>query len=163
MKDKFILDITCGGRTIWFNKNHPNAIYTDIRKKPKGFDKHRPNFEVCPDAIMDYRYLKYPDDSVNLIVWDPPHLKSLSPKSWLYKYYGCLNAETWQEDIKQGFTQCMRVLKPKGVLILKWSRSKDARSIQLKEMLNILPIKPLFGHTTGSKSQTNWLCFMKIP
>lgn len=24
------------------------------------------------------------------------------------------------------------------------------------------PDQPLFGHTTGSNSQTNWICFMKI-
>lgn len=24
---KKILDVTCGSRTIWFNKNHPAAIY----------------------------------------------------------------------------------------------------------------------------------------
>lgn len=25
MDDKKILDVTCGSRTIWFNKHHPNA------------------------------------------------------------------------------------------------------------------------------------------
>nr|DAH85082.1 MAG TPA: putative AdoMet-dependent methyltransferase [Caudoviricetes sp.] len=28
---KKILDVTCGSRTIWFNKNHPAAIYCDVR------------------------------------------------------------------------------------------------------------------------------------
>lgn len=28
---KKILDATCGSRTIWFNKNHPAAIYCDVR------------------------------------------------------------------------------------------------------------------------------------
>ena len=46
---KFILDPTCASRSIWFNKNHPNAIYTDIRKEEKGFIKDRPNFEITPD------------------------------------------------------------------------------------------------------------------
>ena len=31
--EKFILDVTCGGRSMWFNKKHPNAIYTDIREE----------------------------------------------------------------------------------------------------------------------------------
>lgn len=33
--DKKILDVTCGSRTIWFNKNHPAAIYTDKRAEEK--------------------------------------------------------------------------------------------------------------------------------
>ena len=33
MNDKKILDVTCGSRTIWFNKHHPAAIYCDIRKE----------------------------------------------------------------------------------------------------------------------------------
>lgn len=28
---KKILDVTCGSRTMWFNKNHPAAIYCDVR------------------------------------------------------------------------------------------------------------------------------------
>lgn len=33
MSDKKILDVTCGSRTIWFNKHNPAAIYCDIRKE----------------------------------------------------------------------------------------------------------------------------------
>ena len=33
MLDKKILDVTCGSRTIWFNKHNPAAIYCDIRKE----------------------------------------------------------------------------------------------------------------------------------
>ena len=41
MSDKKILDVTCGARTIWFNKHHPAVIYCDKRKEeynksPKG-------------------------------------------------------------------------------------------------------------------------------
>lgn len=32
-KDKKILDVTCGSRTIWFNKEHPAAVYCDIREE----------------------------------------------------------------------------------------------------------------------------------
>ena len=31
MCKKKILDVTCGSRTIWFDKNHPAAIYADKR------------------------------------------------------------------------------------------------------------------------------------
>lgn len=165
IKDKLILDCTCGGKTIWFNKNHPNTIYTDIRKEEKGFDHLRKNFEVCPDENMDYRDLKFPDNTFRLVVWDPPHFKNLCANSWIAKKYGSLNSETWQTDIKLGFLQIMRVLKPHGILIMKWSCGKKiqkSRSITLKEMLKVIPQEPLFGHTTGSNSQTNWITFMKL-
>ena len=29
--EKKILDVTCGSRTIWFDKHHPAAVYCDIR------------------------------------------------------------------------------------------------------------------------------------
>lgn len=32
MQEKKILDVTCGGRSIWFNKHHPAAIYCDKRQ-----------------------------------------------------------------------------------------------------------------------------------
>lgn len=164
IKNKFILDVTCGGRTIWFDKKNKHTIYTDIRKEEKGFDAARPNFEVCPDEIMDYRDLKYPKNSFKLVVWDPPHIKDLHEKSWFRKKYGSLNAETWQTDINLGFKQIMKVLKPQGILIMKWScpKGKSKRTVTLKEMLSVLPQQPLFGHTTESNSQTNWICFMKI-
>lgn len=31
--DKKILDVTCGSRSIWFDKNHPAAVYCDKRKE----------------------------------------------------------------------------------------------------------------------------------
>jgi hypothetical protein len=161
---KFILDCTCASRSIWFNKNQKNTIFTDIRTLPAGSDKYRPNFSVCPDHLMDYRDMDYSDESFNLVVWDPPHMKNLSKKSWISKRYGSLNAETWQHDIRKGFEECMRVLKQRGVLILKWScPTGDNRSISLKEMLAVLPAEPLFGHTTGTKATTYWMCFMKLP
>ena len=33
MQEKKILDATCGGRSIWFNKHHPAAIYCDKRRE----------------------------------------------------------------------------------------------------------------------------------
>lgn len=31
--EKKILDVTCGSRTIWFNKTHPAAVYCDSRRE----------------------------------------------------------------------------------------------------------------------------------
>jgi 23S rRNA G2069 N7-methylase RlmK/C1962 C5-methylase RlmI len=135
LENKKILDCTCGGRTIWFNKNHPNVIYADIREEPKGVDPHRPNFCVCPDILMDYRDMSFPDNTFHIVVWDPPHLKDVNENSWFFKKYGSLNSETWQKDIALGFSQCMRVLKPNGVLIMKWSCPKNGNKRTITNIL----------------------------
>lgn len=31
--EKKILDVTCGSRTIWFDKAHPAAVYCDSRRE----------------------------------------------------------------------------------------------------------------------------------
>lgn len=157
--NKFILDACCGGRMFWFDKKQPNTLYVDNRIAEKGHRKHRKNHEVRPDIVMDFRKLALPDKSFKLVVWDPPHLKTLGETSDLRKSYGCLVAETWQSDLSRGFKECWRVLEDYGILIFKWNVSE----ISVKKVLSFFPEAPLFGHPTGSKSKTHWFCFMKIP
>ena len=61
------------------------------------------------------------------------------------------------DDVAKGFREGMRVLKPDGVLIFKWSEVQ----IPTPEIISAFGYKPLFGHHSGKKSNTNWLCFMK--
>ncbi len=56
--------------------------------------------------------------------------------------------------IKAGFSECMRVLKPDHVLIMKWNEDQ----IKTREMLKAIDKKPLFG---DRRSKTRWLVFMK--
>jgi len=160
MKDKFILDACCGGRMFWFNKKNPAALFIDKRKLPKGSIKDRHNFCVDPDIIMDFRKLEFPDKSFKLIVFDPPHLRSIGKNSWMAKKYGVLED---LNDLKLGFNECWRVLEDYGVLIFKWSTEIEKRSTSVKDIIKLFEKEPLFGHTSGSKSHTHWLCFMKIP
>lgn len=157
IKQKFILDVCCGGRQFWFNKTHPNTIYIDNRRAEKGHNWHRPNHEVMPDIIMDFRKLDFPDNSFKLIIFDPPHVVC-SEKSIIKKQYGSLNKDTWREDLKKGFSECWRVLDNQGILIFKWN---DAQ-FKKKEVLELFDKEPLFGHHTKSNHKTHWLCFMKI-
>jgi hypothetical protein len=157
--NKFILDACCGGRMFWFDKHQPNTIFIDNNPRGPGIDKERPNFEVKPDIVMDFRELKYPDKSFKLVIWDPPHLKSLTETSVMRKKYGCLNTETWRYDLSKGFSECWRVLDDYGILIFKWNKEE----ISQEKVLALFKKKPLFGHTTGSKSKTMWFCFMRIP
>jgi hypothetical protein len=39
-----ILDACCGGRMWWWDKNHPLAIYMDVRDAPRGTRENRPNW-----------------------------------------------------------------------------------------------------------------------
>ena len=81
----------------------------------------------------------------------------------LRKKFGCLNAETWQSDLKRGFKECWRVLEDYGVLILKWNDI----NISAKRVLNVFSESPLFVNISSggrkNSSKTYWFCFMKIP
>lgn len=161
--NKKILDVTCGSKTIWFNKNHPAAIYCDKRKesfsaiwKSTKKDSER-TCVVDPDIQCDFTNLPFEDNSFALVVFDPPHLKNIGENAWMKKRYGKLD-EDWPEMIHDGFRECMRVLKPDGVLIFKWAETQ----IPASQVWKAIGEKPLFGHHSGKKSQTFWGCFMKI-
>jgi ubiquinone/menaquinone biosynthesis C-methylase UbiE len=156
MEEKLIIDACCGSRMFWFNKVHPNAVYVDNRDEETVLCDGR-TLKVSPDIVADFRDLPFPDNTFNLVVFDPPHLNKLGQKSWMAQKYGVL-LPTWEADIKQGFSECMRVLKPGGTLIFKWNEIQ----IKLNHLLSLLDRKPLFGHTSGNHGRTIWLCFMKL-
>ncbi len=159
MEEKIILDACCGSRMFWFDKKNPNVLFVDNRHETvtaKDRDKTR-IIDVNPDIVADFTNLPFENDCFHLVVFDPPHLKTLGEKSWMAKKYGKL-PENWRELISSGFDECMRVLKPKGTLVFKWSESE----VKIAEILSIIPYKPLFGHTTGRQGKTIWMCFMKL-
>lgn len=92
--DKRILDVTCGGRSIWFNKNHHLALYCDRREEEyeQTFGKAQPStrhIKVHPDMIADFTDLPFDDNTFNLVVFDPPHIISEKGNNrWLTKAYG---------------------------------------------------------------------------
>lgn len=159
MSEKKILDVACGSRTIWFNKEHPNAIYCDKRREDftKTWGGSERTCYVRPDIQCDFTDLPFPDDEFSLVVFDPPHFERISEDTWLRKKYGQLG-ENWQEMLHDGFAECMRVLKPDGVLVFKWSETQ----IPAEKVWKAIGQKPLFGHHSGKKSGTYWACFMKI-
>ena len=76
--DKYILDMTCGGRSIWFQKNHPNTIFFDRRdveyEQTFGSNPSARHIRVHPDVMGDFRELPFDDNTFNLVVFDPPHI-----------------------------------------------------------------------------------------
>ena len=157
--NKVILDVACGPKLFWFNKNHPRVLYNDKRIREKGYNDYRPNREIKPDTTFDFRNLPFPDKSFKLIVFDPPHIISKGENFRMVKDYGYLNKDTWREDIKRGFEECWRVLEDYGVLIFKWNET----SVKKKDVLEVIKKVPLFGHQIRSKIPTHWFCFMKFP
>ena len=154
--EKIILDACCGSRMFWFDKNNPNVLFQDIRNEEHILCDGR-KLEVRPDVIADFTCMPYANESFNLVVFDPPHLKNLGKTSWMAKKYGVL-FPTWEHDIKAGFDECMRVLKQNGILIFKWNEDQ----ISINDILKLIPYKPLFGHTSGRHGKTIWACFMKL-
>lgn len=74
---------------FWFQKDHPNVVYGDIRSETHILCDGR-TLTIQPDEIMDFRDIQYPDRSFKLIVFDPPHMKTLGKNSWMAKKYGVL-------------------------------------------------------------------------
>lgn len=152
---KKILDACCGSRMFWFDKNNTDVLFQDIREVETQLCDGR-KLLVKPDVIADFTNMPYENDTFYHVVFDPPHLNKLGKNSWMAQKYGVL-LPSWETDLKAGFNECMRVLKPNGTLVFKWNESQ----IKLSEVLSLFDKKPLYGHTTGRQSKTIWLCFMK--
>lgn len=149
---KRILDACCGSKMFWFDKDNEDVLFMDIREETHTLCDNR-TLEIKPDVVADFRNMPFEEESFYLVVFDPPHLLRAGDNSWLAKKYGKLD-ELWQVDIKQGFDECMRVLKPNGTLIFKWNEDQ----IKLNEILKVIEKKPLFGNR---RAKTHWLTFMK--
>lgn len=148
-----ILDACCGSRMFWFDKHHPDAMYMDNREMSATLCDGR-TLNVTPDVVADFRQMPFEDESFYLVVFDPPHLVKAGEDSWLAKKYGLLESN-WKEDIRRGFEECMRVLKPNGTLIFKWNEDQ----VRLPEVMKAIGQKPLFGNR---RSKTHWVVFMKL-
>lgn len=152
---------------MWLDKHHPNAIYIDNRIAEKGHIQNgfNPNHEVRPDILMDYRDLKFPDKKFKLVIFDPPHLTSLTETSIMRKKFGCLNSEAWQSDLKKAFKELWRVLDDYGVLLVKWNDIE----IPYKKLLSLFSEEPLIMNITAGQRalkeshRSYWFTFMKIP
>lgn len=153
--EKFILDVTCGKRMMWRNKQHPNALYLDSRA------------EVGPDYVADFRDLRFiPDKRFKFIIFDPPHIIQNSTRGNLVRDYGCLSPDTWDSDLKKGFAECWRVLEDGGTLIFKWS---ELCHKSLEDILKLFSVEPIITQVSrvktdsrNRKAYTYWCCFIKI-
>ncbi len=170
---KPILDACCGGKMFYFDKNDPRVLFQDIREVKTTLCDGR-KFEVKPDVQADFTSMPYPDNPFRMVVFDPPHLLrnvgkskfadlygSLNPKAKPTGYqhikYGSLPNMDWRDMLTKGFAECFRVLAPGGFLIFKWNET----DIKVSTILKLTDQKPIFGHRSGKRANTHWICFMK--
>ena len=71
---KKIIDVCCGGRAFWFDKENPNVEFCDIRNKGDIQLCNGQTIKVAPDTVCDFTNLPFEDNTYYLAVFDPPHL-----------------------------------------------------------------------------------------
>lgn len=138
---------------FWYDKREPHTTYMDIRKYYEKLPTGHV-IDVDPDVQADFRSIPFDDNTFDLVVFDPPHLIYAGPNSWLIKKYGKLNKDTWPADLKRGFDECRRVLKPNGTLIFKWNEDQ----IKFRDVIKVFGQKPILG---DHRSRTRWCVFLK--
>ena len=160
--NKRVLDMCCGPRMMWFDKENPLAAFCD--KRSERHEMPRPKrgtveyTETRPDYLCDFTALPFGDGAFSLAVFDPPHFVRSGKPGFLAKKYGWLEAG-WQETIRKGFTEGFRCLSHNGVLIFKWTDTETP----VREVIALSEYAPLFGHKSAKQQRTHWLCFLKNP
>lgn len=146
-----ILDLSAGNRAVWYNKNHPLAVYLDKRES------------VNPTIVCDTRSIPSEVGSgYNLICYDPPHM-NCGPNSNMSKVYGYHTTAEILDTIEKTGREAWRVSEQGALMAFKWNDN----SIKLARVLKLLPNwEPLFGHLTkdgpGSASKTYWVMLLRV-
>jgi SAM-dependent methyltransferase len=152
---KRVLDACCGSRMFWADKKNADVVFGDLRNESHVLCDGRA-LTINPDVQFDFTNLPFADNSFKLVVFDPPHLHAIGEKSWMRAKYGKLS-ESWQDDLRKGFSECFRVLCDDGVLVFKWNETQ----IKVRQVLELSEIPPLFGNLSGGrKGHTHWYVFM---
>lgn len=154
--DQPILDMCCGSRMFWLDKGDSRAIFADVREESHKLCDGR-SLHIEPDIIADFRALPFPKNSFAQVVFDPPHLERAGENSWMRKKYGALNKKTWRDDIRAGFSEAFRVLRPHGTLIFKWNETQ----IPVSKVIALTDVKPTIWQRTGKGDKTHWIIFLK--
>lgn len=163
MNNKPILDACCDSKMFWNNPENENVVFMDKRSetltaKDSSSKTGERVIHVRPDIVGDFTNMPFADKTFKLVIFDPPHMTSLGANSWMAKKYGRLTG-TWQEDIKKGFDECIRVLDDYGTLAFKWNE----HDVSNRQLLDIIQAEPLITQKTGKNNRTIWMLFFKMP
>jgi SAM-dependent methyltransferase len=142
-----ILDMTAGGRNIWFDKAYRDAVYVDRRA------------EVKPDIVADSTMLPVETgEDFDLVVFDPPHVNFSANSNW-GRLYGSHTLADIRLFIAGAAREAHRVCRVDALMAFKWC-NHDMRHERALEIL--APFwEPLFGHQVSIRSKhastTQWV------
>lgn len=156
MSEVSILDMCCGSRMFWMDKQDDRAVFSDRREEQHVLCDGR-TLQISPDIIADFRALPFADNTFAQVVFDPPHLERVGDEAWMKKKYGALDKKTWPEDIRAGFAEAFRVLRPHGTLVFKWNETQ----IPVRKVIVLTEVKPTIWQRTGKGDKTHWILFLK--
>ena len=108
--EDYTLDPT-HGQGVWWRRWRPERLVrTDIIPAN------------APDGPADFTTLPWPGDVFDAVAFDPPYRLNGRPDPGFDIKYGTQARAGWQERhelIRQGITECFRVLRPEGILLVK--------------------------------------------
>ena len=105
-----VLDPTYGEGKWWTRWRPPALIATDIDPSKS------------PDSPEDFTALSFGPDTFDAVAFDPPYRLNGRPDPGFDLKYGTHMRAGWPERhalIRDGITECVRVLRPGGVLLVK--------------------------------------------
>lgn len=106
-----VLDPTYGQGTWWKRWQPDTLVASDLHPRPS-----------APCRRADFTALPHPDATFDVVAFDPPYKLNGTPTPTVDDRYGVGVSTRWQDRhalIREGITECIRVLKPKGVLLVK--------------------------------------------
>lgn len=79
MKVAEIIDLYCGSRMFWFDRQNPDVVFCDKRREShtlidRSSTGGSRTLIIDPDLQADFTALPFPDESFSVVVFDPPHL-----------------------------------------------------------------------------------------
>ena len=131
---KRIIDVCCGPKSFWFDKNNKDVEFCDKRYEEDILLCNGQHIQITPDTICDFKNLPFPDNTFYLVVFDPPHLVDKKDSAWMVKKYGTLPKDLLYEVAKQSciyvsknvFKTITEVENPQGILAV--IEKKDAEN-----------------------------------
>lgn len=145
-----ILDLSAGGRNIWFTRQPADVVFVDIR------------IEVKPQIQADSSALPFADSAFDLVCFDPPHA-TFGPNGQMAVRYGSYKADEIRAIVRLSAAEAYRVSVPDALMAFKWSNHGQ----KLGKILTLMPQwEPLFGQIvavrTKHASTTHWVMLRKI-
>ena len=143
--------MSAGGRNIWFNRLHAEAVFVDIRP------------EMTPTVVCDTTALPFHSDFFDLIVFDPPHVTH-GAGSKMAEYYGAFPASVIRDLVKRSGSEAFRVAKPNAMMAFKW----NDHDVKLQRVIDLMEgWEPLFAQKVAGRSKhrsgSYWVMLRKRP